>query len=357
VIFSFNDIEFAFLLILEVSLFLLGLKRRDAVLDGKYTGIDLPMSTALKGIACILILMGHFVTHRELAVDTTRFSRLIQYTTANIALAIFMYFSGYGLSLKKVSGGGVSSIWIKRLKKVYLPLLFTSIIAMVIYSILPVASEDGDVLKLPKDIFYLHNFETDYLTILIPHLLGWKDWYVFCIMFFYSLFYFSLSVTRNNPENQTWVLWLFLLGYYVFAYFYFGPPEAHWYRYCWAFFCGHVHAKMVKSGRINKWDAIMFAVLFASIFIEGLDMQLSYLIALAIIIICARLNRKFLMQSKSLAMLGGISYFFYLSHVRIVFATFTTYNLYSVLLWVVAAIIVSLILKRMYEAIIAVLHF
>ena len=175
-------------------------------------------------------------------------------------------------------------------------------------------------------------------------------------MIFYSLFYLSFSITQNRPENQTWVLWLMLLGYYVLAYFYFGPLEAHWYRYCWAFFGGHVHAKMVQSGRINKWDALMFSALFASVYIEGLDMQLSYLIALAIIIISSRLNRKFLMQSKSLAMLGGISYFFYLSHVRIVFATFTTYNLYSVLLWVVAAIIVSLILKRMYEAIIAVLH-
>lgn len=103
---AFHDIEFVVLLVIMIAIFFLCIKKRDTFIDGKYTGIDLPMSTALKGIACILILMGHFVTHRELAVDTTRFSRLIQYTTANIALAIFMYFSGYGLSLKKVSGGG-----------------------------------------------------------------------------------------------------------------------------------------------------------------------------------------------------------------------------------------------------------
>ena len=114
---AYQDIEFLVLLAMMIAFFMGGLRKRNTFIDGKYAGIDLPMSTALKGIACILILMGHFVTHRELAVDTTRFSRLIQNTTANIALAIFMYFSGYGLSLKKLSGGGHFSCMDKATKK------------------------------------------------------------------------------------------------------------------------------------------------------------------------------------------------------------------------------------------------
>ena len=227
---------------------------------------------------------------------------------------------------------------------------------MAVYFILPVTYGNDDVLKLPKAIYFLHNFQTEYLAYLISYLTGWKDWYVLCIIIFYSLFYLSLSITRYHPENQTWFLWFLLLGYFVFAYYFWGPPQAHWYRYCWAFFGGHVHAKMVQSERINKWDALMFTALFLTIFIESFYMQISYILAIAIILISANLNRRFSMHSRLLAILGSISYFFYLSHVRIVFAVFTTYNLYSVLLWVIAAIIISHILKKMYESVIHILH-
>ena len=105
---AFNDIEFIAILFFFACIFFAGLRRRSESLDGRFTGIDLSMSSALKGIACVFILMGHYVSHREGVVEITTFSRIIQYTTANIALAIFMYFSGYGLSLKTVKRGGAS---------------------------------------------------------------------------------------------------------------------------------------------------------------------------------------------------------------------------------------------------------
>ncbi len=102
---SFNNIEFIVLIVMMLLLFLFGLRKREAIIVGKYTGIDLPMSTALKGIACVLILMGHFAARKFTLGDTTPINRLVYLTTANIALALFMYFSGYGLSLKKPNGG------------------------------------------------------------------------------------------------------------------------------------------------------------------------------------------------------------------------------------------------------------
>lgn len=96
------------------------------------------------------------------------------------------------------------------MKKVYLPLLLVCVIAMVLYAILPTkfTLEESESLQVSKDIWYLHNFSPEYFGTLIYHILGWKDWYVFCIIIFYSFFYLSQYLSRKNPQNQTWIMCL-----------------------------------------------------------------------------------------------------------------------------------------------------
>lgn len=346
----FNDIEFIVILLVLACFYFVGLRKRGCILEGRFTGIDLPTSAALKGIACVFILMGHYVSHREGVVETSTFSRMIQCTTANIALAIFMFFSGFGLSLKRVLGAFLP-IWFKRMKKVYIPLLLTCVVAIVVYIILPdrFSMNELESMGMPKDIWYLHHYNQEYISALLPRVFGWKDWYVFCIMIFYSFYYLSKFLTRRKTRYQTLALWLMFVIYYICAYLYFGPPEAHWYRYCWAFFLGHIYAKMVQSNVVSKWDLVMFTVLFATILMELLTMITSYFIAILILIISAKLNKKYIMNSKPLAFMGGISYFFYLSHGRIGYFFIVYSGLYSVILWVIVTIVISLILSKVYE--------
>lgn len=339
-----TDIEIGIVFCFLILSFILGLRHREIFLNSKFNGIDLQMSTALKGVACVLILLGHYIKRRNAFIDTSPFTLLIYYTSTNIALALFMYFSGYGLSLKKPQNGGAYlSIWYQRIKKVYIPLLLTCVIAMLLYAVLPLkfSMDESEILSVPKDIWYFHNFSPEYLITLIPHFLGWKDWYVFCIMIFYSLFYLSQSLTRNNPENQTWVLWLMMISYFVFAYFYFGELEAHWYRFCWIFFGGHIHGKMVQSGRASKWDLLLLIGLSTTIAIESKYMILSYVIAVVIIVICSLINRRFVVNSRVLAFMGAISYFFYLSHIRIGYTLLSYINVYSILVWIFITIVIS----------------
>lgn len=348
----FNDIEFLVIILLAVVLFIFGLKRRDSVINKTYTGIDLPMSSALKGIACVFILMGHYASRMINSGESSIISRLVYLTTANIALTLFMYFSGYGLSVKKTNDGGIP-IWILRLKKVYLPLLFTCMIAMAFYAVLPVkfTIEESTTLSIPSDIWYIHNFSQESWDILLPHLFGWKDWYVFCIIIFYTLFYLSLAITKARPENQTWVLWLFMVVYFVFAFFFFGKVEAHWYRYCWAFFIGHIHGKTVLTGKISNRDLSMLAVLLATILLESKFMIMSYVMAILIIVICTLLNKKYLINSKLLAFMGSISYFFYLSHGRISNVVMVYTSVYSVTYWILLTIFFSLLLYKVYNTV------
>lgn len=340
---DFTDIEIGLVLCSLVLFFILGLRKREYFQASRYSGIDLQMSAALKGIFCVLILLGHYVKLRNTFIDASPFTLLVYYTSSNVALTLFMYFSGYGLSLKKSSGGGYLTIWYKRLKKVYVPLLLTCVVAMFLYAILPVKFnlDESELLGVPKDIWYLHNFTLDKLKILVPHLLGWKVWYVFCIMIFYSLFYLSRSLTRNKSENQTWVLWLLMVAYFIFAYLYFGKQEAHWYRYCWIFFGGHIHGKMVQSGKINKWDLLMLFGLSTTMVIESKYMILSYVMAVSIIGICALLNRRYIVCSRILAFMGTISYFFYLTHIKMGYTLLSYIGVYSILLWLMITIAVS----------------
>lgn len=239
------------------------------------------------------------------------------------------------------------------MKKVYLPLLLVCVIAMVLYAILPTkfTLEESESLQVSKDIWYLHNFSPEYFGTLIYHILGWKDWYVFCIIIFYSFFYLSQYLSRKNPQNQTWILWLMFIAYYVFAYWYFGQAEAHWYRYCWAFFLGHIHGKMVQSGKANRWDVIMLAVLLSTIFLESRFMKLSYAAAIIIVIGCVLLNKRYAINSKSLAFMGSISYFFYLSHGRISGTIMAYSEIYSVTFWVFLTILFSFLLQRIHASI------
>ena len=248
-------------------------------------------------------------------------------------------------------GGGNFTTWIKRLKKVYIPLFLTCLLTLVIYAILPekFSLEESTTWSVSKDIWYLHHFDISYLKTLIPHLFGWKDWYVFCIMIFYSLFYLSDYLTHNKNENQTWVLWLFFVVYFIGAYFVFGKEEAHWYRYCWAFFLGHVWGKSVKNGVINKKDLLLLVLLSLTILFENIFLIIDYFIAIAILLLCSKLNKNYTLNSKLLAFMGSISYFFYLSHERIGGVLMAYAQLYSVVLWIGITILISFCLLKAYN--------
>lgn len=243
--------------------------------------------------------------------------------------------------------------WKRRLKKIYVPLLLTCIAAFVLYGILPAnfSLEQSDLYSVPKDIWYLHHFEIGYLSTLALHLFGWKDWYVFCIIIFYTFFYLSQFLTRRYPKYQTFALWLMLMTYFACAYLFWGKAEAHWYRYCWAFFLGHVYAKMVIYNKMNVCDIAMLCVLLATILLESRYMMFSYSIAILLLMICALINKKYRMKSRILAFMGGISYFFYLSHGRISGTVMAYTSVYSVLFWTIITIIVSFVLLKIYAPI------
>ena len=232
-----------------------------------------------------------------------------------------MFFSGYGMSLKKGTEEVGLDRWWHRMKKIYVPLFFVSVISVVLYVILPDCFSIGEIKQLwiPETIHQLHNFSMSDMLSIIKNMLGWGDWYVACILMFYTIFYFAVYISCKYKLNTTILLAIFFCIYYIWAYFYYGPLEGHYYRYVWAFLFGHAVAKRTKV----SW--IVVVVSLFTWYCEGKILWACFIIGIAILFLCSYLNLKYEMQSKCLLFLGGISYFYYLSHIsRICF-----YNVYA----------------------------
>ena len=329
-------------------LFVISLRRKPT----RYTGggtlltIDLNMSHALKGIACIFILLGHYGQRKSgFMPDAGFISKGVWLMTANVGLVWFMFFSGYGLSLKHMDINEILGKWIKRLKKVYIPLFFICIVSTLIYALLPVKFDEATskALWIVPEIAAIHSGQwTTWLT----SVFGWLDWYVFCIMIFYTLFYLSYFIMKKTHWNQTIILSLMMIFYFVWAYNVFGPEKAQWYRYIWTFMLGHIIARAKES---NKWLALSIIPFVALIFIEDKIVIIGYVLAIAALIISSLLNRYYDVKEKSAIMfLGGISYFYYLCHLRIGYQLVTYMGINDLIFWALFTTLIAWLLKLLY---------
>ena len=215
-----NELEYLSLSILLIILVVVGLRKHEGtrsipfsnfVYQGpkKWLAIDYDFSQAIKAVSCIMILMGHyrsFVLPEEIRYSF--FTNYIGMSSANIALFFFMFFSGYGLSLKIDSCKNLSQVWWNRMKKIYLPLLFTCCVMMVIYSLVPnpFSQDYADSFHLSRVFHAVHEYDINNTETIIRGFFGWGDWYVTCILMFYTIFYLSLYISIKVKKNHTIVL-------------------------------------------------------------------------------------------------------------------------------------------------------
>lgn len=340
--FTQYDIEYLVIFAILGILFCIGLK---PIRGGQFRPfvIDKPMSQALKGIACILILMGHW-GQRKFDVDMPLgISKVVWQTTATTALVWFMFFSGYGMSLKSIRAGEYRSKWWKSVKKIFIPCLLTCVVFLAICAVLPdkYTSEEVSQLWLPKQIYMLHHLDVPTAIALMPSLLGGGDWYVNCILMFYTIYYVVTFFSDKFHWNQTLLLGVFFVAYWFGAYWCFGPEQGHYYRFVWTFMFGHAVAKRTKL----SWA--VFAILVAPALKEGKVAMLDFYMGVMVLYFLSFVNSKYEMRGKAVLWLGTISYFFYLAHVRIGYTLLTYLGINSIILWVAITTLVSYLLFKL----------
>ena len=138
------------------------------------------------------------------------------------------------------------------------------------------------------DIYYLHHFDVMQSWNILLHTLGCFDWFVYCISFFYIIFWLSAYVARKLRMEHTYILLAFMVLYSMIAIPLFGESHAHYYRLPWAFWLGN----FVCSKEINKKYAIFLLGLLVLTWIpQGVIMMRSYMFAICCIVITFILNR------------------------------------------------------------------
>ena len=343
-----SEIEYTIITLFLTIVFFAGLKRRkNYCLDickfasggaNQWLTIDFSFSQAIKGLACVMILMGHYRTFFLSDSIALNITTIVGMSSANIALFFFMFFSGYGLSLKDYNNVNLIREWTKRIKKILYPLFITGIIMLLLYALLPDNMSQSEVASfhVSKILHEVHTVEINNISTIILAGLGWGDWYVTCIIMFYTLFYLSLFIWKTTKINQTIALSVLMLCYFVWAYFFYGLPEAHYFRYPWVFMLGHVVARWRKnSSKISLAVLVVFAL---TEYPCGLYYHIFSIAAIVILTITAFINTAYKMESKYLLFMGSISYLYYLCHGRIACTLLAYTGIKSLLLWAVVTI-------------------
>lgn len=301
------------------------------------------MSQALKGIACVFILMGHW-GQRKFDMDMPwGISKIVWQTTATTALVWFMFFSGYGMSLKRIKQGDYLSLWWKSMKKIFIPCLLTCFVFLLVCAILPdsYTYEETKMLWLPKEIHLIHNLNIEACKTLAWSLMGNRDWYVCCILMFYTIYYVITYLSDKFQKNQTILLSIAFVIYWFWAYLYFGVEQGHYFRFVWTFMFGHAVAKRTKI----SW--IMTAILMIPVILESKVVMLDFTIGIAVLYLLSFINSRYEMKGKAVLFMGTISYFFYLAHVRLGYTLLIYTGINSIVLWIAITTIVSYLLYKL----------
>lgn len=349
--FTFWDAEYLVIYLLLFCCVIGGGKIRTQKIEARSLSlfaVDKTASDVMKAIACVFVLMGHWATNLQNSGESIGLiGKLSWHTTANIALCWFMFFSGYGLSLKDNSKIPIGHDWWKRVKKIYIPLLIVRLCAFVICVFLPNIGLENTWSGFNKSVGMLHPFEVCYIKPLLMSALGLFDWYVSCILIFYSIFYLTLYISRKFSVNHTILLAIGMFLNNVIAFYAFGWAQAHYFRFPWIFMLGHLVAVYkINPKRVNILTAVAF---IPTILIHGKVMIICFGLAVIGILLFAAINRRYYLGGKAMFFLGSISYFFYLSHIRIGYTLLGYTGIKSMLLWLTITVVISWLLLRWYS--------
>lgn len=338
-----TNVEYIFIIILIIVLFALSLGARGKDKKHRLEWKDLlcfeygkQMSILLKGCACVMILMSHYSTRVLGGGLPKSISYYVTIYAANVALVMFMFISGYGLTVKHVSYdisysfSVLAKEWLVRLKKVYFPLLFVCLINTILF------------------VIPIHNVSTG---VKFLYAIGFADeWYVICVIWFYTFYYLSIGVGLRFKANYTILLTIFMLVYFVVAYYVYGESQAHFYRFPLAFMVGHIIAMRNRNSLlVNFWCALL---LLTTLIPLGFHYTKVYALTFLLLILASLIDKVYKIRVRSLLYrLGILSFFFYLTHERIGFRMMSYMGCESCIVWIFITIIIAFLFKHVYDRI------
>ena len=318
----------AYLLILAFIIFFIYdfYKFQHASATTDYYYLSPSTTSALKGLAAIIIICHHFCLYQFNHVDHNLFYSIIPKNGGNFALAIFLFLSGYGVTKSELSKPLPFIPFIKRrIWKILKPCIIISCITLVCYSLfMPKSITPYDVKDNWLNPFLVEIVQYKYSTGLLGEWFITKmDWYVYTTLVLYLLFFLTTVIKkgksgRHFEDKRIIMLFLLIIVYYVICCQIYPHSKAHYYRNLWAFGLGATMAykpNLLSKKRNFVWCVICFSFLLLFNWTrEGSLYTIATAIAILILIFIGRVNQRYDIRNEYILYLGSISYYLYLCH-------------------------------------------
>lgn len=292
-------------------------------------------TTLIKGIAIFCVVICH------LGNFFTRFTTPL----GGIGVALFLIVSGYGLS-ESYKKSGIKGFWLKRFIGVMIPYFFVEIFYYLF-------NRDVSLIEIIKD-----------LTFLEPKFrLGW---YLNYLLVWYIIFWmFYKLCTRYRLKLNSTLIVSFWFSVSVIIGFHYVDISSIRYEQTFSFFIGVIMSyfpdKIYRFISNKKWLIwILLGILFLGIkqihYVRELpavmyvNIDLIIKTAISFGIMGYIVLTDFVYTERSISLLGKYSYELYLVHGSLLLMfNYIDFGVYSVMLFIIATVICSIILKFFVE--------
>ncbi|TAG96957.1 MAG: hypothetical protein EAZ09_05595 [Oscillatoriales cyanobacterium] len=144
----------------------------------------------LKGFAILLILFNHLCYYTEPSPSLYA----IWSEAGMVGVAIFLIFSGYGLSIS-MQNKGIKGFFLKRVSRILIPIVF-ALGLLLLLKILLEGVEQNILLEIPRILFFMYSLDG-------------KTWFIIFILFWYCLLYLTFKFGLSNQHK---LIFLFLIS-------------------------------------------------------------------------------------------------------------------------------------------------
>lgn len=195
--------NYRILILLTVLFFILiSIEKTD---NGKTKTFSIRDSLNLKGIFCILIILGHLAAW---TAPEKIFSNSIYF--GYYSVGIFLFISGYGLSQKDLSFKGL----LNKLVHLIIPFVLVNFVYYILFAFI------GKPVSINEVLMSLINF----------HPLAYFSWYVVEIVIFYILYYLTVKIFK---KQKTALIMLAAIFFYNLITYKLGLANSWWLsNYC-----------------------------------------------------------------------------------------------------------------------------
>lgn len=276
------------------------------------------ISNALKGILAIIIICHHWCLYTYDGEGVKWIIDPLPRLGGHFCLILFLFLSGYGICISEFKHNNSFSEYAeKRLWKIYKHFLIIYALTFLAYYFFMPKNMSQQMISenhLNPFIFEIGaniSFDT------IFQFFGPKmDWYIWTTLVMYILFYISFQISKkfqNQKVSLGLTFVIFLIAYYIFAYYYYGKPLAHYYRNLWAFGLG-VLVSLFPNIKNCRFSCLVLIILGYNYLVEGSDYAKVTIFSLAVLFLLGYGNKFYTLKSSFFTWLGAISFSLYLSH-------------------------------------------